>query len=679
MEKVIKRDGTVVDFSPEKIYTAIEKALKATGEDPALAKPIGDAVIDELKRRFGLLKPTVEDIQDVVEQELIRHEKHNTAKAYILYRQRRASLRMEKEILGIKDTLKLPLNSLRILEARYLRRDARTGKIESPAEMFQRVAHAVAQADANYGADSRESEERFYGIMANLEFLPNSPTLMNAGTNLGQLSACFVLPIEDSLVSIFETLKNAALIHQSGGGTGFSFSRIRPAGDLVKSTMGVASGPLSFIKIFDRATEIIKQGGMRRGANMAVLSVHHPDIIEFIRAKEQEDELSNFNISVAVTDDFISRAINNQSYELINPRTGKVVKVLNARDVFELIVINAWKSGDPGMIYIDEVNRRHPVAESGLIEATNPCGEVPLLPFEACNLGSINLVKCFSGGNFDYKKLKETVETAIHFLDNVIDVNHYPLPEVEKITKANRKIGLGVMGFADCLIKMNIPYNSQEALNFAEELMSFIQNAAREASTVLGEKRGSFPNIDKSVFKNKGPMRNATVTSIAPTGSISTIADVSSGIEPLFSVGYLRHALDTTLLVINPMFEEIARKKGVYSTELMSRIVREGSIQKNSDIPEELRRLFPTAHDITPDFHIRMQAVFQKYVDNAVSKTINLPYDATLEHTRSVFLLAHKLKCKGITIYRYGSKKRQALEHSAGDYRTGCAAGVCDY
>lgn len=677
--QIIKRDGSVVNFSPEKIYKAIEKALKATGEDVSFAKTIGDEVIDELKKKFGVLKPTVENIQDIVERQLIKSGKHETAKAYIIYRQSRSALRRKKQILGIKDTLKLSLNSLRILEERYLRRDPVTKKVESPAEMFRRVAHVVAQADSNYDANPQDSEERFYNAMVNFEFLPNSPTLMNAGADLGQLSACFVLPIEDSLAGIFDSLKHTAIIHQSGGGTGFSFSRIRPKGDLVKSTMGIASGPVSFMRIFDRATETIKQGGMRRGANIGILSVNHPDIHEFIRAKEQEGELDNFNISVAVTDDFISRARSNQNYEIINPRNNKVMKVFNAKDVFDIIVMNAWKSGDPGMIYIDEVNRKNTMPGLGSIEATNPCGEVPLLPFESCNLGSINLTKMFSDGKFDYKKLAEILELGVHFLDNIIDVNHYPLPEIENVTKANRKIGFGVMGFADCLVKMKIPYNSQAALDFAEELMNFIQNEARKASRALAEKRGSFPNIDKSIFKDKGAMRNSTVTSIAPTGSISTIAGVSSGIEPIFSVGYLRNALDTTLLVINPMFEEVARQRGFYSNGLISQVVQEGSIQRNSKIPEDVRRLFPTAHDILPEFHVKMQAVFQKYVDNAVSKTINLPEDATLEQTRSVFLLAHKLKCKGITIYRYGSKKRQALEFGNIDFHNVCGPDVCGY
>jgi len=678
VNKVIKRDGSEENFDPNRIYNAIRKALKASQEDISLAETIGNEVIAELEKEPESFKPHVEDIQDLIEKTLVRHGKYATAKAYIIYRRNRTELREKKTILGVKDDLKLSFNSLKILEERYLRRDPAGRVIESPEQLFKRVAKAIAEVDANYGARPEETEEKFYNSMVNLEFLPNSPTLMNAGTEIGQLSACFVLPIEDSLKSIFDTLKNAALIHQSGGGTGFSFSQIRPRGDVVKSTMGIASGPISFMRIFDRATEIIKQGGRRRGANMGVLHVTHPDIVDFIRLKEKETEFVNFNISVAVSDNFIKRAINNQVYELINPRNKKVVKMLNARDVFDLIITNAWKTGDPGMLYLDEINRRNPTPGLGSIETTNPCGEVPLLPYESCNLGSINLVQMFNAGKFDYNKLARTIEVGVHFLDNVIDANRYIIKEIEDITRGNRKIGLGIMGFADCLIKMNIPYDSQEALDFAGELMNFIQNKAREASQALAEKRGSFPNIQHSIFKDK-KMRNATVTSIAPTGTISTIANVSSGIEPLFSVGYLRNALDTTLLTVNPLFEETARERGFYSAEMIAEVVRTGSVRRIPQIPDNIKRIFPVAHDIPPEFHIKMQATFQRYVDNAVSKTINLPENATLEQTRMVFLLAHKLKCKGVTIYRYGSKKRQALEFGEiNNYRV-CGEGICNF
>jgi ribonucleoside-diphosphate reductase alpha chain len=678
MGKIERRDGTTVPFDPLKIYRALERALQATGDEAALAQDIGDEVIAILQKKYGHGDMHVEDIQDAVEKQLIAHGKYETAKAYILYRQSRADIRHRKQVLGVKDSLKLSLNSLRVLKERYLRLHPDTGEIETPTDMFHRVAKAVAQADVLYDDDPRESEEKFFKIMTALEFLPNSPALMNAGTELGQLSACFVLPIQDSLNDIFDTLKHAALIHQSGGGTGFSFSKIRPRGDPVKSTDGVASGPVSFMKIFDRATEIIKQGGKRRGANMGILSIHHPDILDFIQVKEREGILSNFNISVAVTDEFMTRVMHNHAYDLVNPKDNKPVKQLNARDVFDLIIMNAWQSGDPGLIFIDEINRHNPVPGAGMIEATNPCGEVPLAAFESCNLGSINLVKMFSNGSFDYERLKQVVHAAIHFLDNVIDVNKYPLPQVEKMTKANRKVGLGIMGFADCLIDMGIPYDSTEAMRTAEELIGFISHEARQASRRIAEKRGSFPNLHLSIFKDSGPMRNATVTSIAPTGSISTIADVSSGIEPLFSVGYLRNALDTTMLVVNPLFEKVAKEKNFYSTDLIAQVVRDGSIQKNTDIPDDVRRVFLTAHDIKPEVHVEMQAVFQRKVDNAVSKTINLPETATVEQLRSVFLLAHKMKCKGITVYRYGSKKVQPLEFGSIDASAFCGADLCD-
>ncbi len=678
MGTIKRRDGTAVPFDPKKIYRALERALRATGESSELAQTIGDEVITILEERFKESIPHVEDVQDAVEKQLIAHSKFETAKAYILYRQSRADIRHRKQMLGVKDTLKLSLNSLRVLKERYLRHHPETGETETPVQMFERVAKAVAQADALYGEDPRIAEEEFFRAMVALEFLPNSPALMNAGTELGQLSACFVLPIADSLADIFDTLKHAALIHQSGGGTGFSFSSIRPRGDPVKSTDGVASGPVSFMKIFDRATEIIKQGGKRRGANMGILSVHHPDILDFIRVKEREGILANFNISVSVTDDFMNRVHSNQKYEVINPRNNKPVKEMNARDVFDLIIMNAWQSGDPGLIFIDEINRHNPVPGAGAIEATNPCGEVPLTAFESCNLGSVNLVKICSGGKLDFKRLGEVVRTAVHFLDNVIDVNKYPIPQVEKMTKANRKVGLGIMGFADCLIEMGIPYDSEEAFKAAAELVNFISREARHASRRIAEKRGSFSNHHFSIFKDSGPMRNATVTSIAPTGSISTIADVSSGIEPLFSVGYLRNALDTTMLVVNPLFEKIAKERNFYSTGLIAQVVREGSIQENTHVPEDVRRIFLTAHDIKPESHVRMQAVFQEHVDNAVSKTINLPESATVEQLRSVFLLAHSMKCKGITVYRYGSKKVQPLEFGAIDTSAFCGADLCD-
>ncbi len=491
----------------------------------------------------------------------------------------------------------------------------------------------------------------------------NSPTLMNAGTDIGQLSACFVLPVYDSIEGIFDALKCMALIHKSGGGTGFSFSRLRPKGDIVGSTKGVASGPVSFMKIFDVATEVIKQGGRRRGANMGILRVDHPDIVEFITAKEKEGVLSNFNISVGITDSFMEAVEEDGSFDLINPRNGEHVRSVRARDIFDLIVTMAWRTGDPGLVFLDEINRHNPTPHIGTIESTNPCGEVPLLPFESCNLGSINLSRMVDDGEINWERLRSTVRVAVHFLDNVIDANKYPIPEIEKMTKANRKIGLGVMGFAEMLIKMGIPYDSEEGVAMAEKVMSFISEEARRKSVELGEERGSFPNFNGSVWERRGykSMRNATVTSIAPTGTISIIAGTSSGIEPLFAVSYIRNVLGTQFFEVNQVFEKIAKERGFYSSSLIAEVTRLGSIQGIKGIPEDVKRIFVTALDISPEWHVRMQAAFQKYTDNAVAKTVNLPNDATLEDVRRVFLLAYKLKCKGITVYRYGSRSGQVL------------------
>nr|WP_280954409.1 adenosylcobalamin-dependent ribonucleoside-diphosphate reductase [Methanohalophilus levihalophilus] len=561
-----------------------------------------------------------------------------------------------------KDELKLSLNAIRVLERRYLLKDESGRIVETPAEMFRRVAREIAAIDDNYGGDVKHTEEEFYEMMTNLEFLPNSPTIMNAGTNMGQLSACFVLPIEDSLKGIFGTLANMSLIHQSGGGTGFSFSRLRPKGDMVQSTKGIASGPVSFMTIFDQATEVVKQGGRRRGANMGILRVDHPDIIEFITSKEKEGFLRNFNISVAVTDKFMKAVEEDQEYELINPRTGEITQKLRARDVFDLITTMVWQTGDPGMIFLDEINRENPLQHIGEIESTNPCGEIPLLPYESCNLGSINLSAMVDDSGIDWDKLRDTVHKAIHFLDNVIDANNYPLEEIETTTTQNRKIGLGVMGFAELLAKLSIPYNSEEALGIAERIMDFIKVESMKKSAELGTERGSFPNFDGNVqSRTYRTMRNATLNTVAPTGTLSIIAGTSPSIEPIFAISFVRNVMGTQLLEINPVFEDIARERGFYSKDLMIKISRSGSIQDIPTIPEDIKALFVTALDISPEWHVRMQAAFQKHVDNAVSKTVNLPENATLEDIRKIYMLAYKLKCKGITAYRYGSKDEQVL------------------
>jgi ribonucleoside-diphosphate reductase alpha chain len=667
VSKIIKRDGRTVNFDESKISDAIFKALMAVKkDDEERAKRLSEDVVKLVNKHFKNKIPNVENVQDIVEEVLIRNGYADVAKAYILYRQKRAEIRECKKFFGVVDDLKLGVNAIKVLKSRYLMKDHEGKVVETPSQMFRRVAKAVAEADLLYDkeVDVEQNEETFYQVMANHEFLPNSPTLMNAGTSLGQLSACFVLPIEDSIDGIFTTLKHMAMIHQSGGGTGFSFSNLRPAGDIVGSTKGIASGPVSFMTIYDAATNVIKQGGRRRGANMAILDVNHPDILTFIEAKSREGILTNFNISVAITDQFMDAVDKDTEYDLVNPRSGKVEERLRARRVFDLIASNAWRSGDPGLVFIDEMNRHNPTPDVEEIRSTNPCGEQPLLHFESCNLGSINLAKMVKAKEIDWKKLRRVVRVAVHFLDNVIDVNRFPIPEIRELTLANRKIGLGVMGFADMLFMLGIPYDSEEALVLAEKVMKFIDDEATKKSVETGEQRGAFPNFRGSLWEKRGykTIRNSTVTTVAPTGTISIIAGCSSGIEPIFAVTFVRNVMEgTRLLEIQPIFEEVARERGFYSRELMLEVAKTGSIQKLKEVPEDLRRIFVTSLDIAPEWHVRMQAAFQMYVDNAVSKTVNLPHDATVEDVKEVYLLAYKLKCKGITVYRYGSKKEQVL------------------
>ena len=679
---VIKRDGERVKFDEEKVVSAISRAFcevystRSDNENSEAAKKVAAEVTKALGSA-GDKEMSVEAIQDVVEKTLMV-EHQSVAKSYIVFRQKRAELRAFRASLGIPDDgLKLPLNTVTVLAARYLLKDT-TGKIvESPKQLFHRVARAISEVEKHYGKTEEQVldiEQQFYDAMTNFRFMPNSPTLMNAGTKLGQLSACFVLPVGDSLPEIFNAVRDAALIHQSGGGTGFAFSRLRPKNDIVKSTSGVASGPISFMKVFDAATEQIKQGGKRRGANMGILRVDHPDILEFIMAKEREGVLSNFNISVAITEKFMKAVDKGTDYELVNPHNGLVMGRLNAKAVWNLIVTMALKTGDPGLVFLDRINASYanPVPSYGPVESTNPCGEQPLYPYDSCNLGSINLARMVKNTDHHYEVdwdlLESTIRLGTRFLDNVIDANNYPLEEIKRTSNAVRRIGLGVMGWADMLIKLGIRYDSNEALMLAEKVMSFITDKGREMSEELAVERGPFPEFENSVWYRLGhkPLRNSTVTTIAPTGTISIITGgASQGIEPIFSVVYMRNvheSLGSNLIEVNNEFESYALEHNFYSEELMKKLAGLMSIQEVEEVPEKVRRLFVTAFDIAPEWHVRMQAAFQKYTDNAVSKTINFPAWATPQDIERAYSQAYKLGCKGITVYRDSSKSVQVLQ-----------------
>ncbi len=657
--QVRKRTGELVPFTQDKIAAAIRKAMAAIDihDDPAAAR-----LAAQVTRSLPPTDVTdIETIQDHVEDALEAYDKR-LFMAYSLYRRSRGPARQIKTYFHIKDDLKLSANALKVLEERYLQRDE-TGHItETPTQLFHRVADAIATPEKQYGGNIQETADAFYHMMANLEFLPNSPTLMNAGTPLGQLAACFVLPIEDSLQSIFTTLKHMALIQQSGGGTGFSFSRLREKGAVVRSTSGVASGPVSFMNIYDQTTDVIKQGGKRRGANIGILHCTHPDIEDFTTSKTGR-RLTNFNISVAATDAFMKKIRKNEPLSLRSPKTNRIIKKIPAADLFSLIAQSAWETGDPGLLFIDEINRRHTLKKIGNIEATNPCGEVPLLPYESCNLGSINLMKMITPKRkIDWDKLRLTVRLTVQFLDDVIDANKYPLPETEKIVKEHRKIGLGVMGLAELLYTLQIPYDGDEGLRIADRLIRFIQKEAIKKSVELGQQRGSFPAFQDSTWATRYPaMRNATHLTIAPTGTISIIAGCSSGIEPVFALVFYRRVMEGKLLQeVSEPLKLALLKRGLYTNDLIDKLAKTKSV-KNLPLPLDLKKIFVTAADISPESHLQMQAVFQRHVDNAVSKTVNLPHDATVGDIRAIYMKAWELGCKGVTVYRYGSKAEQVL------------------
>ncbi|MHB8396261.1 MAG: adenosylcobalamin-dependent ribonucleoside-diphosphate reductase [Thermoplasmataceae archaeon] len=723
IENVIKRDGSEARFERDRIITAIYKAMLAVNNGSmADAKELTAQVIKEIEAAGET--PTVEKIQDTVEGVLMTASLNgksykDVARAYIIYRERRRTIREEKRRMGVTDDMKLSLNAVKVLESRYLLKDEEGRVEETPREMFRRVSehvglveflydykkakvsgkyperrkkqfslkdsqisllrHAFTQLSKdgevdgefeeflnfieNYRTSAEPVIETFENMMASLEFMPNSPTLMNAGTEIGQLSACFVLPVDDDIDGIFRTLMHTAKIHKSGGGTGFSFSKLRPKNDTVGSTQGVASGPVSFMRIFDVTTEVIKQGGKRRGANMAILRYDHPDIMEFINSKDSENtSLRNFNISVGV-EDKLFKAMEQDGYiSLINPKTGEESSKVKARTIWDALVNQAWKTADPGLIFLDEINDRNVSRHIGAIEATNPCGEQPLLPYESCNLGSINLSKFVKDGKIDYKHLREIIRNSVRFLDNVVDANRFPIEEIDRMTRKTRKIGLGYMGFADMLAMLKIPYSSRKALETAEEVMKFLNDESHAYSEELALERGVYPAWKGSDWEKEGrKMRNSTTTTIAPTGTISIISNCSSSIEPFFALAFVRHVLDGQELVeVNDELERVLRDRGLYQNDMMLKIAATGTLHE-TDLPDDIKNVFVTAHEIDPEWHVLMQATFQRFCDSGVSKTVNLPNEASTRDVEKVYLMAKDLHCKGITVYRDRSKNEQVL------------------
>lgn len=685
--KVQRRDGTVVPFDVTRIEAAVARAAReVANDDPDIPVVVAGSVADAL----GPGVAQVEKIQDFVEARLGEAGLDDVARAYIIYRHRHAELRTAKELLVVRDELKLSLAAVTVLGERYLLRDDQGALTESTGEMMDRAARCVAAAEDEYqSGSSAQWAERFSALLRNLEFLPNSPTLMNAGTDLGLLSGCFVLPVEDSLRSIFTTLGQAAEIQRAGGGTGYSFGHLRPAGDRVAGTGGTASGPVSFLQLFDTAAAVVSMGGRRRGACMAVLDVSHPDIHDFITSKDESRyQLTHFNLSVGVSDAFLRAVERNGTHRLVNPRTGKTVARVPAGELFDAICESAHRCGDPGLLFLDTINRANPVPGLGRIEATNPCGEVPLLPYESCNLGSINLARMVTDGRVDWDKLADVATVAVRFLDDVIDVSRYPFPELGEATRATRKVGLGVMGLAELLAVLGIAYDSEEAVQLTGRVMRRIQRSAHLASRRLAEARGAFPALADSRFVRGGPRRNAQLTSVAPTGTISLISGTTAGIEPMFAIAFTRAIVGRHLLEVNPCFDRLARDRGFYSDELTAVIAQRGGVRGYSRLPADVRAAFPTAAEIAPEWHLRMQAAVQRHVDAAVSKTVNLPAAATVDDVRAIYLAAWKAKVKGITIYRYGSHEGQVLSYAAPEpalaqadtgFSGGCVGRTCEF
>jgi len=668
--RVIKRDGRIVKYNQEKIAIAVGKAMKSLGRlDDKIAHQVADTVTETLGSSKEV---SVEDIQDKVEDALIKLGDAQLAKAYILYRAERAKVRGFKEAIGIEDDLKLGVNALSLLDKRYLKKV--DGKKETPSQMFRRVAKHVASVEKQYGNDPVYWSKAFYNLMANQIFLPNTPCLANAGREeLNYLFACYAFEVGDSIEDIFQTVKDCAIVQKTGGGVGLNLSKLRPMGDLVKSTEGVASGPIDFMRVFDMTSDVIKQGGIRRGGNMGLLLINHPDIVNFIKCKNDENKLNNFNISVAITDDFMRAVKNDTEFQLVSPKSNKVTGKVKARELFRLIAESAWKNGEPGFVFWDKIEVDNPTPKAGHL-IKNLCGEQDLLPYEACCLGSINLVKFVEDGQIVYTSLRKVVHHAVRFLDDVIDASDYPLDVIKKTVKSNRKIGLGVMGFSNLLLRLGVPYDSDEALKIAEDVMDFINVESRKASAKLAEEKGDFPAIKVSIVD--APQRNATLTTIAPTGSISIIAETSSGIEPIFAVVYNKTNIleNNTFFEVNPIFEEIGKLEGWYSPTLINRVIRNGGkVTGITEVPEKWQKVFRTALEISPEWHVKMQTAFQRHVNNSISKTINLPYECTVEDVEKVIKLAYDMNLKGLTVFRNNSRTTQVLETLCPE----CEDGTC--